>query len=105
MSDLLRARGIPFAVLLYPLLLRRGDGLASDEAFAEVRRFLTEAGIRHYDLSGEFRGRDLDPLRLVPGDLHAGPEGHRLFAHGVGHRLVRDNWLRRAPRKNASEDR
>lgn len=99
MRGMLRARGVPFGVVLFPTLLPAPGGLVSDEAFAHWRAFLEEARIPCLD-AGEAltraAGSDLASWRVHPHDFHANERAHDRFAAEVGTWLGRTAELRPA---------
>jgi lysophospholipase L1-like esterase len=87
-KELCAARGIEFAVVLYPLLFRRGDVLATHGAYEIVGGFCRENGILVLDLEPAFAGHDVDALRVHPADSHPNAEGHRIAADAIAAFLV-----------------
>ena len=88
--DLLQARGVGFAVVLFPFLLRRDGALTSDAAHRQVAAFCAAEGIVCLDGGPAFDGLDVDRLRVHPHDYHAAGEAHGIVAAVVA------RWL--APR-------
>lgn len=93
--DLCAARGIAFAVVLYPLLLRRGDALASHAAYEVVVAHCREQGIAVLDLEPVFGDCDVDALRVHPADSHPNGQAHRLAAGAIARFLAQEGLLDR----------
>lgn len=93
--DLCAARGIPFAVVLYPLLFRRGEVLASHEAYRTVAEHCRAHDIAVLDLEPAFLPHDVDALRVHPVDSHPNAEGHRIAAEAIADFVARAGWLER----------
>jgi lysophospholipase L1-like esterase len=89
-------RNVEFGVVLYPLLARRGDHLATHDAYLVVASFLEDAGIAFVDLEPSFEGHDVDELRVHPRDSHPNAEAHRIAAEAIADFLRTQGWLRRA---------
>jgi lysophospholipase L1-like esterase len=95
-SALLQARGVAiasgarFAVVLYPILLRDGDGFASRPALERVASFCRQHGIPVFDGEPALLASDIpeELLRMAPGDMHAGSEAHVVFGEAVARWLV-----------------
>ena len=86
-------RGIDFALLLYPQLMKRGEHLASHEAYAVVRSFAEEAGMRVFDLEEAFVEQDIERLWVHPRDLHPNGAGHHIAARAMRDYLVREGLV------------
>jgi lysophospholipase L1-like esterase len=86
--DLLAARGIRFAVVLYPFLVRQEGRLTSHEAFEIVKAFCRRENIACLDTERAFLPHELAPLRVHTQDYHANAAAHRIFAAAVA------EWLR-----------
>lgn len=85
--DDLEGRRVGFAVLMFPLLVRRGEHLATHAAFARLGRFCAAEGIPYLDAESAFLGVAIDDLRLASNDYHAGAEAYEIFADTA------DRWL------------
>jgi hypothetical protein len=85
MRDMLAARDVDFAVVLYPLLVRSGGALASHQGYSVVREFLIKSSIPHLDLEPVFAPLDVGRLRNHLFDSH--PNGE---AHGIAAREIAD---------------
>lgn len=87
--DACAAAGAAFGVVLYPMLLPRGEGYASGPALAKVAAYCAGNGIAVFDGQPALLASGLPPdrLRVAPGDLHAGAEAHAVFAGAVA------SWL------------
>jgi lysophospholipase L1-like esterase len=83
-----RNRGIGFAVVMYPDLSRRGEHLASHEAYRAVEAFCREQGVPCLDLEPAFLGRDLPALRVHPLDSHPNARAHAIAGDAIA------AWLR-----------
>jgi hypothetical protein len=81
--DLLAEREVPFAVALYPFLVREGDALTSHAAFEIVKSFCAAEGIRCIDAEPAFLPLDVDSMRISPHDYHGDAEAHGVFAAAV----------------------
>lgn len=89
MRDQLKERGLPFAVVLYPYLLRDGEHLASRAAFEVVREFCRASSIACFDTEAAFLAhRDIEALRVHQTDVHAGALAHRTFAVAIAGQLL-----------------
>ena len=86
--DLLAARGVRFAVVLYPFLVREKGRLTSHEAFEIVKTFCARESIACLDTERAFLSHELASLRVHIQDYHANAAAHRIFAAAVA------EWLR-----------
>lgn len=93
--DLCAARGIAFVVVLYPLLFRRGDVLASHAAYAIVAQHCREQDIAVLDLEPAFLAHDVERLRVHPADSHPNARGQRIAAEAIGAYLLESDLLER----------
>lgn len=91
--DVLAERDVPFAVALFPFLVREGDALTSHRAFELVRAFCDGERIACIDAEPAFLALEVDPLRVSPHDYHANAAGHRVFAAAVCEGLEREGLL------------
>ncbi len=89
MRDLLRQQGIGFAVVIYPLLIKREGVLESSAADAIVHEFLRQESIAAFDLAPSFVERDVDALRVHPYDPHPNAEAQQIAAEAVADFLAR----------------
>lgn len=81
--DLCRRRALKLSVILYPLLFRVGDRLATHDAYATVAAFLDQAEIPYLDLEPTFLSQDVDRLRVHPCDAHPNANAHGLAASAI----------------------
>lgn len=91
--DLCRAQGCELLVALYPRLGRRGDGLVSDGAYAQVARFCAEEGIEAFDLSPLFVDLPVEDMWVHPLDQHPDARAHALVAGALAERFEALGWL------------
>jgi hypothetical protein len=81
--DLLSARGVPFAVVLYPYLVRHEGRYVSHDAFERVKAFCAESGIPCLDPEAVFMAVPDAELHVHPRDVHANARAHRILAGEV----------------------
>ncbi|HVS18223.1 MAG TPA: SGNH/GDSL hydrolase family protein [Planctomycetota bacterium] len=87
-NELCAERGAGFVVVLYPLLFRRGEHLATHAAYRTVAEACRAAGIDVLDLEPAFEGEDVDRLRVHPLDSHPNAAGHRIAARAIAEHLL-----------------
>jgi lysophospholipase L1-like esterase len=85
--DLLDARGVPFAVVLYPYLVRNQGQYVSHDAFERVKAFCAESCIPCLDPEAAFLTVPDAELHVHPSDVHANARAHRILAGEVA------DWL------------
>lgn len=95
-QSLCDAAGVRFAVVLYPLLFRNGEHLASHDAYRTVAEACRERGIHVLDLEPAFADADVDRLRVHPADSHPNGAGHRIAAAAIAAHLAESGLLERA---------
>ncbi len=78
----LAARGIPFGVALWPLIvgLEPGRAYPFEAAHAQIRKGVERSGIPFVDLLQALRGRDSASLWVHPSDLHPNEAAQALVA-------------------------
>lgn len=96
--DFLAARGIPFAVVLYPYLVRLEGRLASDGPYAGVAEFCRRESIPVLDLGPAFSGREVASLRVHAYDSHPSAEAHAIAAAEIARFLGEGKLLGPASR-------
>jgi hypothetical protein len=94
-QGLCKRRGIGFALVLYPDLSRRGDFLASHEAYLAVQVFCEEQGIPCLDLELAFVDEDLRALRVHALDSHPNGRAHTIAGDTVAVWLAERDLLPR----------
>ena len=67
-------------MILYPLLYRTGETLASHDAYRKVASFCRVERIRCLDLEPTFLPLDVDRLRAHPRNSHPSPEANEIAA-------------------------
>jgi len=92
-QEILAAREIPFVVILYPLLFRTGETLATHDAYEKVAAHCNVSGIRVLDLEPTFIDADVDRLRVHPADAHPNADGHALAARAIYESLRREGLI------------
>jgi lysophospholipase L1-like esterase len=85
---LCKQRGIGFALVMYPDLSRRGEHLASHDAYRILAAFCREQGIPVLDLEPALSGVDLRALRVHLLDSHPNGRAHTIAGDAVA------EWLR-----------
>jgi lysophospholipase L1-like esterase len=79
MADDCRARGIPFHLVIFPMLLEL-DAYPFFEVERAIEAFAAEAGIPSFSLTPGFEGLEDHTLWVAPNDQHPNEEGHRVAA-------------------------
>ena len=93
-AQLCRDGASEFLVVLYPLLFRRGEHLASHDAYLTVAQACRELGIATLDLEPAFEGQDVDGLRVHRCDSHPNARGHAIAARAIAAHLVETGLVR-----------
>jgi hypothetical protein len=92
----LRDRGVPFAVVLYPYLVRRGAGYASHDAFELVKAACAERGIPCLDPEPALLRVPDAELHVHPSDVHGNARAHGIVAAETAAWLASTGLLERA---------
>ena len=87
MRDVCAERGLPFVVLIFPVLSSLDDGYPFGDVHAELHAFLDGAGIAWVDMLEPFRERGAEALRVHATDLHPNEIAHDLAASAVERHL------------------
>ena len=95
MRDATEDTGARFLLLLYPQMMRRGDVLASHDAYAVAREFAEGAAIACLDLEPAFLEHRVQDFWVHPTDLHPNAAGNEVAARAIGEYLLGSPLLER----------
>jgi hypothetical protein len=96
------ARGIGFAVVVFPLLVRDGGVFVSARLDAAVVALCRSEGIPVIDLSGEFGELTAERLCNSLLDYHASSEAHRVAGEAIARGVVTAGLVPSAPNRGAA---
>lgn len=82
-AELLRRRGIPFVLVLFPELWDLTDSHPFLAVYETVEQYARKLGIPVLNLFEEFSGQDVRTLWVHPGDHHPNARAHRLAADAI----------------------
>jgi lysophospholipase L1-like esterase len=78
------ARGVPFAVVVFPMLERTQTGRYPYQGLhTAIAEFCDAQGITRFDMLDAFLGREARALWAHPTDQHPSPEAHALIANAL----------------------
>jgi lysophospholipase L1-like esterase len=89
------ARGAKLGVLLYPLLMRRGESFVSHASYVQVAEYCASEGIPCFDAEPALLDARLEHPTVSSFDLHASAETHEVFVAAVLRWLDELGWLER----------
>lgn len=87
-AELLRGRGIPLVLVLFPELWDLTDSHPFAAVYATVEQYARKLGIPVLNLFDTFRGQDARTLWVHAGDHHPNPRAHRMAADAIGRFLA-----------------
>ena len=75
-----RARGIPTALVIFPVLVELNDPYPFQGVVDTIQQFADDNGFPTYDLLPDFKGQNAPNLWVSPFDQHPNAEAHKLVA-------------------------
>lgn len=82
MNEMCRAKGVPFAVVLFPFQ-KQVTGELGDSVQRQIGDFLDRENIPSLDILKVFKSRSEDALYLQGDPIHLSPLGHRVAAEAI----------------------
>jgi hypothetical protein len=88
-----RKAGVEFGVILFPMLVREGEGFVSRESLSLVSRFCEESGIACLDLEPTLAVHEPRDLCVSPHDYHASGSAYRWAAERIISWMEQHEWM------------